>query len=55
MAPERRREKNFLNVDLELTFRIEIEPLVRELARESIGTLVELAADLVFTVYRPAD
>jgi hypothetical protein len=129
MAPGRSREKNFLNVDLDLTFTIDIEPLVRELgehvqtlhrteafaafelrnalpgpdstdeavagfarlvrglspaaravwegcarrtmnvgvdgprdqhsltfavSRESIAAMVELGADLVFTVYRPA-
>ncbi len=31
MATTRHGEKNFLNVDLDLTFGIDIEPLVREL------------------------
>lgn len=130
MDPTPTREQNFLNVDLDLTFAIDIEPLVREfggqvmtlnrtesfasfelanafpgpgstdealagfarlvrglseqartvwdgcarrsmnvgvdgpldqrsltfaVSRESIGTLLELGADLVFTVYRPEE
>lgn len=31
MEPTRPREKNFLDVDLDLTFAVDIEPVVREL------------------------
>ena len=53
MEPTPKREKNFLNVDLDLAFTIDIEPMVRELDDQVMtlnrtGSFVsfELANDL---------